>query len=101
MRPRTASAQALANAERLITPWNERQARRMPLFFAPTIGAALAARYHFESIARPTATPPCEVSHSVDIVLLTPAECAVRRACAAVGDQHRPTKCARTTGVDA
>jgi hypothetical protein len=28
------------DAERLIGDWNERQARRMPLLFAPMIGAA-------------------------------------------------------------
>jgi hypothetical protein len=38
-------AAVFADAERLIAAWNERQARRMPLLFAPTIGAALAARY--------------------------------------------------------
>src|SRR6476469_6383847 len=42
---RAADAQVLADAERLIAAWNERQARRMPLLFAPTIGAALAARH--------------------------------------------------------
>jgi hypothetical protein len=35
------------HAERLIGDWNERQARRMPLLLAPTMGAALAARYCF------------------------------------------------------
>jgi hypothetical protein len=44
---RAADAQVLTDAERLIGAWNERQARRMPLLFAPTIGAALAARHHF------------------------------------------------------
>ena len=37
----------LEDAERLITAWNERQARRMPLLFAPTIGAAMTGRYWF------------------------------------------------------
>jgi hypothetical protein len=37
----------LADAERLVAALNERQARRMPLRFAPTIGAALASRHHF------------------------------------------------------
>jgi hypothetical protein len=32
----------LEDAERPITAWNERQARRMPLLLAPAIGAALA-----------------------------------------------------------
>jgi hypothetical protein len=44
---RAAGAQVLADAERLIAAWNERQARRMPLLFTPTIGGALAARHHF------------------------------------------------------
>ncbi len=41
----------LADAERLITVWNERQARRMPLLFTPTIGAALAAAASSNSVA--------------------------------------------------
>ena len=36
---RATDAQVLQDAERLIGAWNERQARRMPLLFAPTIGA--------------------------------------------------------------
>jgi hypothetical protein len=42
---RAADAQVLKDAERVIGGRNERQARRMPLLFAPTIGAALAASY--------------------------------------------------------
>jgi hypothetical protein len=37
----------LEDAKRLIGAWNARQARRMPLLFAPTIGATLAARHWF------------------------------------------------------
>jgi hypothetical protein len=44
---RATDAQVLQDAERLIGAWNERQSRRMPLLFAATIGAALAARHHF------------------------------------------------------
>jgi hypothetical protein len=44
---RAADCQVFADAERLIAAWNERQARSMPLLFAPTIGAALTARHHF------------------------------------------------------
>jgi hypothetical protein len=29
------------HAERLITAWNERQAKRMPMLFSPTIGASI------------------------------------------------------------
>jgi hypothetical protein len=39
-------AHALADAKRLIAHWNERQDRRMPLLFGPTIGAAVASRHH-------------------------------------------------------
>jgi len=44
---RATDAQVLEDAERLIGAWNERQARRMPMLFSPTIGAALASRYWF------------------------------------------------------
>lgn len=44
---RATAAQVLEDAERLIATWNERQARRMPMLFSPTIGAAIAARYWF------------------------------------------------------
>ena len=32
-------AQVLEDAERLIAAWNERQTKRMPMLFSPTIGA--------------------------------------------------------------
>jgi beta-phosphoglucomutase-like phosphatase (HAD superfamily) len=44
---RATDAQVLEDAERLITAWNERQAKRMPMLFSPTIGAAIAAGYWF------------------------------------------------------
>jgi hypothetical protein len=44
---RATDAQVLEDAERLIDAWNERQAKRMPVLFSPTIGAAIAARYLF------------------------------------------------------
>ena len=37
---RTTEGQVLEDAERLIAAWNERQAKRMPMLFSPTIGAA-------------------------------------------------------------
>jgi hypothetical protein len=40
LRPAT-DAQVLEDAERLIAAWNERQAKRMPMLFSPTIGAAI------------------------------------------------------------
>src|SRR6266702_2196666 len=41
---RATDAQALEDAERLIAAWNERQAKRMPMIFSPTIGAAITAQ---------------------------------------------------------
>ena len=42
---RATGSQVLEDAERLIAAWNERQAKRMPMLFSPTIGATIAARY--------------------------------------------------------
>jgi beta-phosphoglucomutase-like phosphatase (HAD superfamily) len=44
---RATDAQVLEDAERLIAAWNERQAKRMPMLFSPTIGAAVTASYWF------------------------------------------------------
>jgi hypothetical protein len=41
---RATDARAVEDAERLIDAWNERQAKRMPTLFPPTIGAAVTAR---------------------------------------------------------
>ncbi len=60
---RAADAQVLADAERLIAAWNERQGRRMPLLFAPPIGAALAARHHFLWVY----CPACRATRDVDL----------------------------------
>jgi hypothetical protein len=42
---RATEAQILEDAERLIGAWYERQAKRMPMLFASTIGAAIAASF--------------------------------------------------------
>jgi hypothetical protein len=44
---RATDTQVLEDAQRLIAAWNERQAKRMPMLFSPTIGAAIAAHYWF------------------------------------------------------
>jgi hypothetical protein len=44
---RATDAQVLEDAERLIGAWKERQVKRMPMLFSPTIGAAIAAQYWF------------------------------------------------------
>ena len=56
----------LKDAKYLIGVWNERQARRMPLLFAPTIGAALAARYSFLWVRYPA----CRTTRAVDLRVL-------------------------------
>src|SRR5437588_7406036 len=56
-------AQVLEDAERLITAWNERQAKRMPMLFAPTIGAALSARHWFLWVY----CPACRNTSSIDL----------------------------------
>jgi hypothetical protein len=38
---RATDTQVLEDAQRLIAAWNERQAKRMPMLFSPTIGAAI------------------------------------------------------------
>lgn len=60
---RATDAQVLEDAERLIGAWNERQARRMPMLFTPTIGAALASRYHFLWVY----CPACRTMRDIDV----------------------------------
>ena len=40
---RATDRQILEDAEQLVTTWNERQAQRKPLLFAPTVGPAITA----------------------------------------------------------
>ena len=54
---RATESQILEDAERLIAAWNERQAKRMPMLFSPTIGAAVTAGYWFLWVRCPGATP--------------------------------------------
>jgi hypothetical protein len=44
---RATEAQILEDAGRLVAAWNERQAKRMPMLFSPTIGCALKVRYWY------------------------------------------------------
>jgi hypothetical protein len=44
---RATEAQVLEDAERLIDAWNERQAKRMPMLFSPTIGAGVVSQFEF------------------------------------------------------
>ena len=60
---RATERQILEDAEHLITVWNERQAKRMPMLFSPTIGAAITAGYWFLR-AR---CPACRTTGDVDL----------------------------------
>jgi hypothetical protein len=60
---RATDRQILEDAEQLVTAWNERQAKRMPMLFSPTIGAAITAGYWFLR-AR---CPACRTAGDVDL----------------------------------
>jgi hypothetical protein len=62
-RRRATDAQILEDAERLIAAWNERQAKRMPTLFSPTIGAAITARYWFLWVR----CPACRTANAIDL----------------------------------
>jgi hypothetical protein len=53
----------LEDAERLIAAWNERQAKRMPMLFSPTIGAAIAAGFWFLWVR----CPACRTTNAIDL----------------------------------
>jgi hypothetical protein len=63
---RATERQILEDAEHLAAVWNERQAKRMPMLFSPTIGAAITAGVGFYGRAArpvgPPAMPTCERS---------------------------------------
>ena len=60
---RATDAQALEDAERLIAAWNERQAKRMPMLFSPTIGAAITAGFWFLCVR----CPACRTTNAIDL----------------------------------
>ena len=63
---RATDAQVLEDAQRLIAAWNERQGRRMPMLFSPTIGAAIAAQYWLVWIR----CPACRTINAIDLRVL-------------------------------
>src|SRR5947209_3063273 len=100
---RATDAQVLEDAERLIAAWNERQAKRMPILFSPTIGAAITAGYWFLWVR----CPACRTTNAIDLRTLdrhrdaavtslhsgtvlpvVPAKCAICPAGAVIADQH-------------
>jgi hypothetical protein len=60
---RATERQVLEDADYLIRVWNERRAKRMPMLFSPTIGAAITAGYWFLR-AR---CPACRTAGDVDL----------------------------------
>jgi hypothetical protein len=60
---RATDTQVLEDAERLISTWNERQGKRMPLLFSPTIGAAITARYWYLWVR----CPACRSTSAIDL----------------------------------
>ena len=60
---RRASDALLEDAERLIAAWNERQAKRTPMLFSPTIGAAITAGYWFLWVR----CPACRTINAIDL----------------------------------
>jgi hypothetical protein len=63
---RATDAQVLEDAERLIAAWNKRQAKRMPMLFSPTIGAAITAGYWFLWVR----CPACRTTNAIDLRML-------------------------------
>jgi len=53
----------LEDAERLIAAWNERQAKRMPMLFSPTIRGAVKAGYWFLWVR----CPACQMINAIDL----------------------------------
>jgi len=88
---RAADAQVLEDAERLIGAWNERQAKRMPMLFSPTIGAAISAllvpvgtlpgvsddKCDRSTPDRSSPRRDCDQPHSRAVLPILPAECTV------------------------
>ena len=60
---RATDPQVPEDAERLVAAWNERQAKRMPMLFSPTIGAAIAAGYWFLWVC----CPACRTTNAIDL----------------------------------
>jgi hypothetical protein len=60
---RALNPQVRADAARVIADWNERQAKRLPMLFSPTIGAAVAARFCYLWIR----CPGCCTTNAIDL----------------------------------
>src|SRR5580704_11145620 len=77
---RATEKQILEDADHLIAVWNERQAKRMPMLFSPTIGAAVTVGYWFLRARCPACRTTGDVDlrtldwhHGASVTALTPA----------------------------
>ena len=66
---RATDRQILEDAEQLVTTWNERQAQRKRLLFAPTVGPAITAgNWFLRGTCTPAALPAKSTcGHSIGI----------------------------------
>jgi hypothetical protein len=60
---RATDAQILEDAVGLVTAWNERQAKRMPMLFSPTLKAAIRARHWYLWVR----CPACRTTTAIDL----------------------------------
>jgi hypothetical protein len=60
---RALGPQIVEDAKRLVADWNERQSKRMPLLFSPTIEAALLTNHWFLWVRRPA----CRTIAAIDL----------------------------------
>jgi hypothetical protein len=98
---RVTEKQILENADHLVAAWNERQAKRMPMLFSPTIGAAIAAGYWFLWALCPACRTTGDVDHrSLDwhpgaaVTALIPSlSCRSCRANAPFAELVFPSRC--------
>src|SRR3974377_606634 len=60
---RATDAQVLADGQRLIPAWHERQALRAAMIFSPTISAAIVAGYWFLWVR----CPACRTINAIDL----------------------------------
>ena len=76
----------MEDAEQLIAGWNERQAKRMPMLFSPTIGAAITARYWFLWVR----CPACRTTQALDLRILGKPTPKGEACLSKIAHSHRP-----------
>jgi hypothetical protein len=60
---RARGPQIVEDAKRLVADWNERQSKRMPMLFSPTLEAAILTRHYFLWVR----CPACRTTAAVDL----------------------------------